>query len=224
MFILQLKIQLKMESILEYIINNWPDLSIVIIVGITCIIISRKFTKWEDNYNHRINDLEKRTCNSNCQSHENDISTLKQDLKDIKSDIVTIKSLLVIKHKNAADLFSMKNSPRKLNENGEKLFSDIRGNDFLHENKDFLFAKIDEQQPKTALDVETAANFVCTANTDNEIFNRLKNYVYNSPTYTIKDKEGNERQYDIALSDICFVLSLPLRDMYLKEHKEIPEE
>ena len=207
---MQLKIQLKMEPILEYIINNWPDLSIVVIVGITCIIISRKFTKWEDN--------------SNCQSHENDISTLKQDLKDIKSDIVTIKSLLVIKHKNAADLFSMKNSPRKLNENGEKLFSDIRGNDFLHENKDFLFAKIDEQQPKTALDVETAANFVCTANTDNDIFNRLKNYVYNSPTYTIKDKEGNERQYDIALSDICFVLSLPLRDMYLKEHKEIPEE
>lgn len=84
-------------AIIEYLINNWPSLAIVVIVGITCIIISRKFTKWEDKHDRQHEDLERRTCNANCQSHEEDINTLKQDLKDIKSDIVTIKSLLVEK-------------------------------------------------------------------------------------------------------------------------------
>ena len=35
------------------------------------------------------------------------------------------------------------------------------------------------------------------------------------------DKEGNEKTYEVNLADICFILSIPLRDMYLKEHPEI---
>lgn len=212
-----------MEAIIEYIIHNWPTLAIVLIVGVTCFIISRKFTQWEDKHNKLHDELERRTCNADCQSHKEEIDALKQDLKEIKNDIITIKSLLIIKHKNAADLFSMKSSPRKLNENGEKLFSDINGAEFLNDNKEFFFSKIDEQMPKTALDVEMAANAVCSSNTDNDIFNPLKNFVYNSPTRILKNKDGEECRYDIALSDICFVLSLPLRDMYLKEHKEISQ-
>lgn len=210
-----------MGIVLEYIINNWPDLAVVIIVGITCIFISRRFTKWEDKHNRKHDELEKRTCNANCQSHEDDINILKQDLKEIKADVVAIKSIMILKYKNTSEVFSMKKSPRKLNENGERLFADIDGHEFLSQNKDFLFSKIDEQRPKTALDVEIAANLACSANTDSDIFNGMKDFVYNSPSYTVKDKDGNDRQYDISLSDICFVLSLPLRDMYLNEHAEI---
>ena len=211
------------EVVLEYIITHCPDFAIVAIVIIASVCISRKFTKWEDRHERMHDELDRRTCEANCKSHESDINVLKGDLKDIKDDIVVIKSLLIVKHKNAADLFSMKKSPRRLNANGEKLFADINGMDFLQKNKDFLFAKIDEQSPKTALDVETAANFVCTANTDNDIFNGMKNFVYNSPSYTITDNDGVIREYDITLPDVCFVLSLPLRDMYLEAHKEIPE-
>lgn len=193
--------------------------SIATILGGVWFIIDRAFKAGEKD--SKITEIDKRTCNAKCELHDDDISLLKQDLKDIKTDIVAIKSLLVIKHKNAADVFSMKNSPRKLNENGERLFSDIEGYKFLVSNKSFFFSKIDELSPKTALDVENAANIVCTSNTDNEIFNGLKNFVYNSPTYTLKDAEGKDRLYDISMSDICFVLSLPLRDMYLSEHTEI---
>lgn len=196
--------------------------SIATILGGVWFIVERAFKAGEKD--GKITEIDKRTCNAKCELHDNDISVLKQDLKEIKTDIVAIKSLLVIKHKNAADVFSMKNSPRKLNENGERLFSDIEGDKFLLSNKAFFFSKIDELSPKTALDVENAANFVCTSNIDNEIFNGLKNFVYNSPTYTLKDAEGKDRLYDISMSDICFVLSLPLRDMYLSEHNEIPIE
>lgn len=196
--------------------------SIATILGGVWLIIDRAFKAGEKN--SKLSEIDNRTCNAKCELHDNDISALKQDLKDIKTDIVSIKALLVTKHKNAADIFSMKNSPRKLNDNGERLFSDISGNEFLLSNKAFFFSKIDELRPKTALDVENAANIACTSNTDNEIFNGLKNFVYNSPTYKLKDVDGNDRLYDISMSDICFVLSLPLRDMYLSEHKEIPVE
>lgn len=213
-----------MEAILEYILNNWPTFAIILIVGFTCFVIARRFTQWEDKHNGMHNEISQRIKNAQCESHNQEIAILKQDLKDIKTDIIAIKSLLVMKHKNAADIFSVKKSPRRLNENGTKLLADINGMDFLQENKEFFFSKIKELNPQTALDVENAANIVCTANTENAIFNRLKNFVYNSPTRTVIDAEGNERSYDISMSDICFVLSLPLRDMYLAEHNEIPQE
>ena len=37
----------------------------------------------------------------------------------------------------------------------------------------------------------------------------------------IKDTNGKEKSYDLSIPDICFVLSLPLRDMYLKDHPKI---
>lgn len=40
----------------------------------------------------------------------------------------------------------------------------------------------------------------------------------------IKDANGQEKPYDLAITDVCFVLSLPLRDMYLKEHPQIVVE
>ena len=46
----------------------------------------------------------------------------------------------------------------------------------------------------------------------------------NAPAYKLKDAEGNEKMYDLSLPDVCFVLSLPLRDMYLAAHSEIMSE
>jgi hypothetical protein len=63
------------------------------------------------------------------------------------------------------------------------------------------------------LDVEQAANAACLSLIPTPEFNKLKDFVYNAPSIEVADGE----KYDIALNDICFVLSLPLRDMYLKE-------
>ena len=53
------------------------------------------------------------------------------------------------------------------------------------------------------------------------MFNGFKDFIYNSPSYMIKDANGEKRRYDLSIPDICFVLSLPLRDMYLEAHPEI---
>ena len=195
---------------------------IVAILGGVWFMLQKAFRLGE--LNKALQDIDNRTCNAKCELHDNDISEIKTDLTAIKDDIVAIKSILIMKHKNASDVFSMKNSPRKLNANGERLFKDIKGEEFLRQNKDLLFSKIDQQEPKTAFDVENYASMVCYAITGDDIFNGMKNFVYNSPTYILKNDKGDDTKYDISLPDICFVLSIPLRDMYLAEHKDIPQE
>lgn len=169
----------------------------------------------------RFEDVDTRTRNADCDTHSKDIKEVKTLISSHDDDIKTIKDFLLMTNKKASVLFSVKNSPRQLNEIGNKVFAEMKGEDFLNQNKEYLFAQIDGYNPKTALDVENAAHAVCITSVDNEIFNGLKNFVYNSSSYKITDREGNERLYDLAMSDICFILSLPLRDMYLEIHPEI---
>lgn len=153
----------------------------------------------------RLNDIEKRSNELPCEHHH--------------SDIIAIKSVLVQKYPNSANVFSMKASPRKLNEVGERLFNEIKGREFLEKNKDELFSSIKKNNPLTALDVEQYAYTSLLFYTNLPMFNELKDFVYNAPSMTIKKGE----KYDIALNDICFILSLPLRDMYLKENTNIAD-
>ena len=164
------------------------------------------------------------TINAAVETHGKDIDTVNDNIRTMRSDIVAIKSLLTMKHKDAASLFSIKNSPRQLNGIGKRVMEDMKGAEFLDAHKDFFFTLIDAYKPKTALDVENAAHAVCVSSTDNDMFNGLKIFVYNSPSYIVKDANGQEKPYDLSLPDVCFILSLPLRDMYLKEHPEILTE
>ena len=129
----------------------------------------------------------------------------------------------MIKNPSAATAFSVKKSPRKLNDAGERLFEDISGKEFLEANKEFLLNEIEQKLPKTALDVETTASEVLFENLQNDIFNRMKNWVYNSPMRTLTIN-GEEKDYAVTIGDVCFVLSIPLRDMYLQNHPEISVE
>lgn len=146
-----------------------------------------------------------------------DVSLLKNDMSEVKANISAIKTVLIKKFPSAAEVFSMKKSPRRLNELGEKVFAQINGEKFLKDNKEFFFSKIDERNPKTALDVEEAANIACSAFTDNEMFNYIKDFVYNAPSLSIPGENGESKRYDISLGDVCYILSIPLRDMYLEE-------
>lgn len=208
-----------MDKIIEKMIDFLP---LWYVISIALIAIIMKF------YYARFKPLEDKTIHADCINKNGkidrlvtDVDKLKEDVSDIKEDISAIKAVLIQKFPNAAAVFSMKKSPRKLNELGEELFKRINGTKFLETHKDFFFSKIDGMKPKTALDVENAANFACAGFTDNEIFNGIKNFVYNAPSITIKNEQGEDKLYDITLGDVSFVLSLPLRDLYLEAHPEL---
>ena len=138
----------------------------------------------------------------------------------IKEDLAVIRTYLTTKYPTAAPVFSQKMSPRSLNDAGKKLLEDIGGAAFLSENKNVLVACIDERKPKTALDVEEAALLVLYDHLDDDMFNGMKKWVYNSPSRKLMI-DGKERDYTVTMNDVCFVLSLPLRDMYLELYPEL---
>lgn len=127
--------------------------------------------------------------------------------------LVELYTFLGQKYPKRGLIFSQKQSPRTLNELGKKIFAEIEGQKFLDENKDLLFERINESEPLTRLDVETQALQALTILSTDSIFNKFKDYVYDAPAIDLPDG----KKFEMTIGDICFILSLPLRDMYIAE-------
>ena len=177
-----------------------------------------------------------RTLKGDVNILKGDVSTLKEKVSNIeetlesnndmliaisewimKMDTEMIGELLQKKSKKKQNTLVMKGSPYKLTEEGKKVFNEVDGSNFLDTNKEMFFSLIDKRKPKTAYDVENAAQYVLYFSTREDIFNPIKDYVYNAPSRIIKNDDGTEDRHDITLEDVCQVLSIPLRDMYLEE-------
>ena len=150
-----------------------------------------------------------------------DVAGLKVDVAELKNDVFSIKKFLSIKYEDALTFFSLKNSPMSLSDFGKFILQEIDGMGLIQRNKDILFSTIDNNKPRTALDVESSALMACISFCDNEEFDKIKNFVYNSPEYDVKDKNGDNKKCNLRLVDVCFILSIPLRDLYLSQHQEI---
>lgn len=139
----------------------------------------------------------------------------------MRMDIKSIKDYLVNKDQRAANILSMKNSPRVLNPNGKMIYDIIGGDKFIADNRQLLIDKIKNKNPATPLDVELYAKEVCIELLSDPIFDNIKNIVYNAPAIKLKKQDGTEEDYGFTIADVCFVLSLPLRDEYLKEYPDL---
>ncbi len=201
------------ESILNIIAGYSVTAFLFVVVAVIVWLVARfyftRFKKTEE----RVSDLP-------CKQHEVQYEKLSNKMDKLGMDINSIMLYLSMKSNKAAGLFSVKHSPRKLNEAGEDLYKDFDGESFLNNNKKLFLDAIAAKNPKTALDVEVAASEVLFENLQNDIFNGLKNWVYNSPTRKIK-VNGQEQDYNVTINDVVFIMSLPLRDMYLKAHPEV---
>ncbi len=191
-----------MNAILSYLLNAAPEIALALIIGFIAWKVSKRLTK-TDNHFTKIDDA---------------ISDLQKDVTAIKNDLSDVQLFITSKYPSALGTFVTKNSPLTLNEFGKKLYEECGGKSFLEANQVLLLKKIEEKYPKTALDVETYAKEVLFSLTQNDIFNTIKVWVYNSPAWKIGDKD-----YTITLGDVCFVLSIPLRDKYLSLHPEIAQ-
>ena len=140
---------------------------------------------------------------------------IENSVNDHSLALVEIYTFLGQKYPKHGLVFSQKQSPRVLNKLGKKIFDEIEGQKFLDENKDLLFEKIDESEPQTRLDVEILALQTLTILSSDSVFNKFKDYVYEAPAIDLEDG----KKYELAISDICFILSIPLRDMYISEKK-----
>jgi len=142
-----------------------------------------------------------------------------EHFKLIDENMTKIITILTISDPDTTAAFSLKHSPSQLNEVGEKLYNECGGDKMLTDNGNFLIKLMEKDFPETALDVENKAYEVLLSNSYMSIFNHLKQWVYNCPEWIIDSKK-----YTITMKDVCYVLSLKLRDLYLKKHPKCQTE
>lgn len=164
-----------------------------------------KLVRLAENHDHRIMSL------------SSDMSEVKRNIADLRVSVASINGFLSSEISKEFNLSGTnKNSPRTLNERGLKLFNDVDGKNFLEKNKDDFFAYLDRLAPKTAYDVENEALMALMTKTSTDMFIPIKSFLYNCP-----EIELNGKPYEITLADVCRVLYIPLRDMYLEAHPGI---
>lgn len=72
------------------------------------------------------------------------------------------------------------------------------------------------------MDVERYSLRVLNENMQKEIFNGIKDFVYNAPsTMKIQDETGEEVDVNVKIETILMIMSIYLRDKYFERHKEI---
>lgn len=150
--------------------------------------------------------------------NSNAIRNIETILNDHNERFVRIETTLMLKHKNIDGVFTQRHSQKSLNTLGEKIFNEMDGTSFLNENKAALYSEIDKRHPKAALDVELFASIALAVCKDEDFFIPIKNYVYNCPYI---ETEGGHK-IDMTIETACYLLSFPLRDMYLEDHPTIP--
>lgn len=193
-----------MEVILEYLLNNWPSLAVVIIVGVTCFILARKFTKWEDRHERKHEDLER------------SYSNVENTLKEIVQRIETVERFLIKNGGANYNDFTKMNSPRQLNDKGRKLFEESGASIFFSERKEGMLRMLSSEMAKirvkTALDVDTLSAKVCYDISGNKDFKPIKDFIYTHPIF-----EGS----NVSIDTITMLMGIELRNEYLKIHPEI---
>lgn len=226
------------SSALEKLLGGYVAAFAVLIVGLCWLIW--KLASYAKEVNLKLDDIKNLPCSDHsakinemssicdklkslpCERHTSEINNTSATLAKIEGEVGLLVKLATMTRpetiQSATMEYSEKHSPRKLNSNGVKLFNDISGNQFLSDNKDYLLEKIALLSPKTALDVENFALSVLRASSNEDIFIPLKNWVYNAPSRELTRPDGEKVTAEVSIDDVYFVLSLPLRDMYLERH------
>jgi len=222
-----------MEPLIRFIEQNF-GLSFLVGVIVVGVVISGIvwLTIWAVKLISQHKETASRIDNLPCSHHSSKLDRHDEQFSDTRTLMGEMKGQLdlLVKLSTASRTkplilaetdYSEKKSPRKLNNNGEILYSDINGEQFLNDNLQYFISEIDKLKPKTALDVENFALAVLRASSDLDMFIPLKSWVYNEPTRTIQRVDGSKVQTVVSMDDVLFILSLPLRDKYLARHPQI---
>lgn len=210
------------EIVWNWLAQNYPSVFAVLLAIVITWFVCWRYYKFEER-------LRK------CEGHEEDLNQISTRIDDeiksakelerkvdsVQQDIAIIKTYLGVKDPKANSILTMKKSPLKLTETGQQVFEIVEGQQFIDENQDLLLKNIEEKQPRTALDVEITAKLVCMDLLNDPIFDRIKNIVYNHPALKIETENGETTDYTFSIADVCYVLSFPLRDLYLEKHPEL---
>lgn len=180
----------------------------------------------------KVDDLPCHLHSEKIDRHHDQLGTTNELLRSLEGKMDMLVRLMPLasnskseqKFSDDVPVFSQKNSPKALNDNGKLVFEYFGCGEFLSTNLEWLLEEVEKFAPKTALDVETFSYSALLVASLDDRFNDLKNKIYKSPAIELKAGNGEKQKAEITLENVLFIISLPLRDAYLKKHPEILPE
>lgn len=177
-------------------------LSIIIAVVVLCWKVFRLYG--------RLEKVEE-TCN--------DIGSIKKDISKISADLGKLFVYLSSSSKDFPKDFFVSNSPIQLNTVGIELLEVTGGKKFIDDTLTDLIKTLHENNEfKSALDVQNAAVSLLYSFTDLDGFTPIKNYIFNNPVY-----KSGESEFTFTISIAINIMAIYLRDKYFELYPELKD-
>ncbi len=215
---------------LNTLLGSYPAAVAILVIGLGALIwkISASIKGIRDKV-ESVKDLPCKEHAAQLNEHSSHFSKSEALLGKLEGKIDMLVRLLPQATARAENLLSedapklsQKNSPKVLNHNGEIVSDTFGCKEFLTDNADWLLSELSKFNPQTALDVEMSSLAALRLASSDERFNSLKDKIYAHEAIALSFGDKEEmRNVEISLDDVLFVISIPLRDLYLQKHPEI---
>ena len=210
-----------MNALLTWLLNSAPWIGTLVAVAIATYFITRYFSKLEYSHKKLSKKVAELPCKENRQSIQ-EFHGMKSTLVSINDQVGEITKWIMHMDDGMIDTLARKCSPRQMTKMGMELFDISGAKSAIDENIDLFIGEIEEKEPKTPFDAENYALDVLIGKITTPIFNGIKNYIYYQPEIIkLKNENGEEEDVKISLNTLVRLMSIELRDRYLKKHPEI---
>ncbi|MDO4707455.1 MAG: hypothetical protein Q4A61_03410 [Porphyromonadaceae bacterium] len=134
-----------------------------------------------------------------------------------------ISEWVMKKDNDMIESISQKQSPRQLTPVGLILYEASGAKKLLEEHLEDLICALEKKKPQTAYDVEEQAYYVAYNKFNEPYFKPIKDFLYLAPDpYEVLNPEtGQTEPVKLNIITMSHIISLPLRDEYLKRHPEL---
>jgi hypothetical protein len=214
-----------MDPIVDWLLAHYPGLifgalalAIVIWASVWCTnkywIAKNLFL----NSTQKLSNLDKRMLqvDNRLVSLDGSLASIEKNMTNLTHSLSNISLFLTTKFKLTNDLFASK-SPTQLTPIGEMLLEQSGGKKFVDEYQLSLIASLEALKPQTGLDVQTACEALILEKSNEDIFNRIKQYIFNNPVYRYT-KDGEQREIGVDLNVISTVMGIYLRNKYFEKY------
>ena len=177
---------------------NWTIISVFIasvpiLLGIFTLLI--KFGGFKESFNNMTQSIDKMDKNITKNTHI----------------LRAVTTFLYTSSDATTGLFES-NSPITLTDIGKEVLNVSGGKEYVDNNIDGLIQKMEEENLKTALDVQNYSSSLLFQKIDDDNFKKIKNFIYNNPNY---------KKVNISSTVIIKTMSIYLRDKYLDRHPNL---
>lgn len=152
-------------------------------------------------------------------SIEKKIDAQTDKFNSLNTSINSLVAFLTTKHGDLQSAFFKSNSPIQLTEVGLDLLTKSGGKDYIDKNATVLVTLLENENFKSALDVQNKAMIVVFNEFSTDNFITIRNYIFQNPIYRFK--EGNE--ISINQGSINQIMGIYLRDKYFEKHPELKD-